>query len=83
MLENAKMCAGYSISEGSRVPYPVLVAAYLFLSVAWDLPCHLVAKLICKRRGCDWVDESWGNPDSGGEGGYCKRCGYSFSITYY
>ena len=37
----------------------------------------------CKRKGHDWEDESWANTESGGEGGYCKRCGYDFKVTYY
>lgn len=35
----------------------------------------------CKHK--NWVDESYGNPDSGGDGGYCKDCGWSFWHQYY
>jgi len=39
--------------------------------------------LLCKWRGHDWVDESYGGPDSGCMAGTCNRCGYSFHTTLY
>ncbi len=37
----------------------------------------------CALEGHQWVDTSFRSPDSGTEGGYCERCGYSFEHTYY
>lgn len=34
-------------------------------------------------HGKHWVDESYGGPDNGADGGYCSRCGFSFHHTYY
>ena len=36
----------------------------------------------CDHKG-HWHDESYGNPDSGGDGGHCGRCGFSFWVQYY
>lgn len=30
-----------------------------------------------------WEDESWAGPESGGMGGRCRHCGYSFHHTLY
>ena len=38
------------------------------------------------QKDCEhdmWVDEGYGNPDSGGDGGYCRRCGWGFWVQYY
>ena len=45
---------------------------------------NVVSKLICDRIGHDLDDDgSYANPDSGGEGWYCLRCGKSWWIQYY
>lgn len=36
----------------------------------------------CDHKG-HWHDESYGNPDSGGDGGHCNRCGFSFWVQMY
>lgn len=36
---------------------------------------------LCKHRR--WVDTGYGGPESGGDGGYCRDCGYSFWHQYY
>lgn len=37
----------------------------------------------CRLYGHDWVDESWGGPESGGMGAFCKRCDHGWSHTMY
>jgi hypothetical protein len=39
--------------------------------------------LVCHWKGHDWIDESYGGPDSGCMAGTCKRCGYSFHTQLY
>jgi hypothetical protein len=34
-------------------------------------------------HGEHWVDTSYGNPESGADGGYCERCGGGFHYRYY
>lgn len=29
------------------------------------------------------IGTGWGGPDSGGDGGYCPDCGYSWEVTFY
>ena len=45
----------------------------------YPLSRRLVKK--CKHR--HWIDTSWTGPESGGDGGYCRDCGYSFHHVYY
>lgn len=42
---------------------------------------HARALKHCKHKR--WVDESYGGPDSGGDGGHCKDCGFGFWHQYY
>jgi hypothetical protein len=35
----------------------------------------------CKHKR--WIDEGYGGPESGGEGGHCRDCGYGFFIRLY
>lgn len=42
-----------------------------------------VTQFVCHRYGHDWIDESYGGPDSGCMAGECKRCGESFHTTLY
>jgi hypothetical protein len=35
----------------------------------------------CKHKR--WIDDGYGNTESGGDGGHCKDCGYSFWHQYY
>lgn len=44
---------------------------------------HAALNLVCKYKGHDWVDESYGGPDTGCMAGHCKRCGYGFHHTLY
>jgi hypothetical protein len=39
--------------------------------------------LVCRWKGHDWGDESYGEPDSGCMAATCKRCGYSFHTQLY
>lgn len=40
-------------------------------------------RLVCVVKNHDWVDDSYGGPDSGADGGHCARCGYSFYVRMY
>lgn len=56
------------------------------LLFVWDIWWQMFGWLRfkwCEHRGHDYIDESWCTPDSGGDGGTCRRCGYSWSHTYY
>ncbi len=37
----------------------------------------------CKYRGHDWVDTSYGGPESGYMSSYCNTCGTSYHHTLY
>jgi hypothetical protein len=47
---------------------------YIYM-IALEVRCNLMEH--------DWVDTSYGGPDSGDMSGYCKRCGYSFHHQLY
>lgn len=38
---------------------------------------------VCGYIGHDFVDDSQAGPESGNMSGYCKRCGFSYSVTLY
>lgn len=45
-------------------------------------------KWFCQRIACvflnhAWVDDSYGNPETGCMAGHCERCGYSFYERLY
>jgi len=42
-----------------------------------------VGRMLCKKKGHDFVDESYGGPEGGCMAGYCKRCGYEFYTSLY
>jgi hypothetical protein len=54
------------------------VPAWCYSSYSW-----VMGHTICKHFDHDWVDESYGGPDSGCMAGHCNRCGYSFHHTLY
>lgn len=77
----AKMEAHY---EG--VPYKrpsFLRWLYIRFLGGKDWFSHLLEKTVCRYRGHDWIDESYGGPDYGCMAGTCKRCGYSFHHQLY
>ena len=39
--------------------------------------------MICKYKGHDWEDNSWGGPESGGIDISCKRCGENYHEIFY
>lgn len=39
--------------------------------------------LICKLIDHKWVDDSYGNPDSGCMAAHCERCGWGFHHQLY
>jgi len=51
---------------------------FVYWQIVWEVP-----RLICKIRGHNMEDCSSIGPNSGTEAYECKRCGYSWSHTYY
>jgi hypothetical protein len=60
--------------EGVRWP----VARAHWESFAWVL-----AAVRCALTDHDWVDDSYGGPESGCMAGHCRRCGWSFHTQLY
>lgn len=54
--------------------HPRIRRIYNPFASAWSVVSFVFSKLACDVFDHDWVDESYGNPDSGGIGGYCRRC---------
>lgn len=79
-----EMCCFRAMQRGRRLP-PKWVVRFIYLPfellrVGWDT---YFVWYCGKYIGHDWVDCSWCTPDSGGDGGYCRRCGWGFTHTYY
>ena len=69
--------------EQARVCYDIPYwRSFLSLITPEWIPRY-IGGFICKHFDHDWVDESYGGPDSGCMAGYCKRCGYGFHHTLY
>lgn len=60
-----------------------IVKPFVYTENIWHWFKHLCLSQICKVRDHDWVDESYGGPDSGCMAGTCRRCGYSFHHKLY
>lgn len=50
---------------------------------AWGSFAWAVKALHCALTDHDWVDDSYGGPESGCIAGHCSRCGYSFHNQLY
>lgn len=52
--------------------------------LCWEFPVSLfMYHVVCRVFHHDWVDDSYGGPDSGCMAAHCRRCGYSFHTTLY
>lgn len=59
-----------------------LLAAWLLTiwgSIVWSWNFRVV----CAWRGHDWMDDSYGGPESGCMAAHCERCGFGFHTTLY
>ena len=66
--------------DGKReLPY-IVVAAQIVVS---DIRARLLEATVCRIKGHDWEDTSYGGPNRGYESGHCNRCGWSFHHTMY
>lgn len=69
--DHYKLCCGYDRENPSVLNFLFMNFKYKY----WDL--------VCKLKGHDWVDNSYGNPETGCIEMECKRCGYYFHETLY
>ncbi len=53
-----------------------MLCEHIFIAPYWIIRQHFC-------RHSRWVDEGYGNPDSGGDGGHCPDCHFAFWHTYY
>jgi hypothetical protein len=58
--------------------YPGWWLACLWGHIWWSARCWQ-----CCVVGHDWIDDSYGYPDTGCMAGHCQRCGYSYHHTLY
>jgi len=71
----------YYAGAKDSVPYFIWeMFWFLVIRRAWT---WLSGKTVCRLFGHNWVNEGWAGPDSGGDGGFCRRCGWSFHVTLY
>ena len=50
--------------------------------IGWPIR-DLIAQLVCRVKGHDWQDNSYGGPETGCIDMDCRRCGYGFHHTLY
>ena len=50
---------------------------------ARDILKWVKAVVTCRIKGHEWVDDSYGGPESGAMSGHCERCGHSFHHQLY
>ena len=83
IIKDAEMNTGYEIAcMGNKTPERLLFLINILYILFWMVKVTVLEKT-CKRKGHDWIDESYGGPDSGAMAGTCKRCGYSFHTQLY
>lgn len=64
------MCEGFTEAEAKReVLMQELRAAQ--------------ARKVCRKVGHKWIDESYGNPESGAIDMHCGRCGFAHFVRLY
>ena len=68
--------------EGNEWGAETVHRARYFLAF-WAFLRQMVLVTICTHKGHDWVDESYGGPESGAMDMYCDRCGYHFHHQLY
>lgn len=70
--------AGEQTIQPTTIGLYMLALYYMAMSKMREFRYWLIP---CKHK--NWIDWSYGNPDSGGDGGYCEDCGFSFWHQYY
>lgn len=74
---------GYVMSIGERTKEPTRIE--IWVKMVWEhyfiIPYWIIRQHYCRHPR--WVDESYGNEDSGGDGGHCPDCHFTFYHTYY
>jgi hypothetical protein len=66
--------------DGKR-PFPYVVYAVgVIAGMIWS---KLMEWTVCRKLSHDWVNTGHAGPDSGTDGGYCKRCGWGFFVRMY
>lgn len=74
----SEICFDAHYSECSKASVLFWMAGSWFrMCVYGRIMCHFFG------HGEYWVDTSYGNPESGADGGYCGRCGHGFHHQYY
>lgn len=69
--------AGYYYScEGYSRPMAYIAATIDLIGKLWG-------SIACKIKGHEWIDDSWGNSESGGMSCYCARCGEGHRTILY
>jgi uncharacterized protein (DUF2267 family) len=58
---------------------------WLHAALLWNAFALRLRTAYCDRfgHGSAWVDDSYGNPESGCMAGHCDRCGHSFHVQLY
>jgi hypothetical protein len=59
------------------------IPKFMILSYVKDRFKWHTSEVVCKLLGHDWVDESYGNSESGVISMYCSRCGESHRTVLY
>lgn len=67
----------------SNQPAWKTVLLWLIPERCFNVYFWMMEHTICKRLGHDWIDDSYGGPDSGCMAGHCERCGHSFRHNLY
>lgn len=72
-----KMQKAFALSYGQRWNF-LSASSYIFFNLK-----HSLLKKICNKKGHNFKDESYGNPDHGYESATCKRCGCHYHMNMY
>lgn len=81
------------VANGNEADLPFPIGVYrraaarnvfaTYLVCWWEWAGLLHVYTLCRIHGHEWVDDSYGGPETGCMAGHCSRCGHSFHTTLY
>jgi hypothetical protein len=81
-LRDARFGYGYEAMWGNGI-YGWYIKHFWVLDWTFQQIDYGIRRLICKVKGCNIVDESYGTPERGAMAGHCERCGWGFHHILY
>jgi hypothetical protein len=83
LINDINQSAAWSHYEGTMYNKHGYSKFDYFIFACFNYLQYLVLSWYCEKINHKWIDESYGNADSGCISMYCKRCGHSYHESLY